>query len=203
MMLYNLVYRSIHIMLVIAVITGIAYAEINGADNEEFNPNLKPNLEVRKMTGDIRIDGDLTDSGWLNVVRATNFTQAEPVDMVKPSSRTEAFITYDNDNLYVAIKAFDTDPVSIRSSLRDRDKITSDDRVGIILNTYGDESWAYELFANPVGIQHDLRYTLSGEDESFDIVYKSEGKLTSEGYQVEFAIPFASLRFPDKDIQEW
>ena len=202
-MLHNACYRSLGILSTIIVFAGMAYGGEKELEDEKFTPNLQPLLKVNKLTGDIKIDGDLTDSGWQNVARAVNFTQAEPVDMVKPSSRTEALITYDDSNLYIAIIAFDSDPVSIRSSLRDRDKITADDRVGIIIDTYGDESWAYGLFANPAGIQRDLRYTLSGSDENFDIIYRSEGKITAEGYQVEFAIPFVSLRFPDQPVQDW
>ncbi|MCH7619783.1 MAG: carbohydrate binding family 9 domain-containing protein [Candidatus Marinimicrobia bacterium] len=170
---------------------------------DKFVPNIKPILEVRKTTGKIVIDGDLNDAGWIGAARATNFTQTEPTDMVKPQSNTTALITYDDDNLYIAVIAMEDDPSSIRSSLRDRDRIFSDDLVGFILDTYGDASWAYEVFANPDGIQGDLRWTQRGEDTSFDIVFKSEGKLTPEGYQVEFAIPFASLRFPDKNVQDW
>lgn len=96
---------------------------------------------------------------------------------------------------YIAFKCFD-DPKSIRASLRDRDECFSDDYIGIILDTYGDAAWAYEIFANPLGIQGDLGWTPNGEDTSFDIIFKSSGKITVDGYQAELAIPFSSLRFP-------
>ena len=178
--------------------------EITGTDKaKDFAPNILPQLQVTKTNGKIIIDGNLDDIGWVGAARAINFTQAEPVDMVKPQVNTTAMITYDDDNLYIAVIAFDEDPSSIRSSLRDRDKIFSDDIVGFQLDTYGDASWAYQIFANPNGIQGDLRWTREDVDASFDIIYNSKGIITPTGYQVEFSIPFASLRFPDRKIQEW
>ena len=178
--------------------------QLKGTDKEkEFVPNILPQLQVTKSTGKIIIDGNLDDIGWVGAAQAINFTQAEPVDMVKPQANTIAMITYDDDNLYVAVIAFDDDPSSIRASFRDRDRIFTDDVVGLALDTYGDASWAYELYANPNGIQGDQRWTREGEDANFDIIYYSKGIITPNGYQVEFSIPFASLRFPNRNIQEW
>jgi len=184
---------------------GTAFAGDSGPGDEvKFIPNIRPQLEISKTSAKIIIDGDLNDAGWVGANYATNFTQAEPVDMTtKPSSKTVAMVTYDDENVYVAIRAYDDNPDAIRSTLRDRDKIWSDDFVGFMIDTYGDASWAYEIFANPSGIQGDLRWTQNGEDESFDIVFNSAGKITDDGYQVEFAVPFASLRFPKKNVQDW
>ena len=81
-MLHKAGSRSSYILSAIIVVTGMAYGGEYEIDEEKFTPNLQPLLEVNKLTGDIKIDGDLTDSGWQNVARAVNFTQAEPVDMV-------------------------------------------------------------------------------------------------------------------------
>ncbi|MFN2420768.1 MAG: DUF5916 domain-containing protein, partial [Gemmatimonadota bacterium] len=61
-----------------------------------------------------------------------------------------------------------------------------------------------EIFANPSGVQGDLRMaTASGEDAGFDIVFASDARVTDRGYQIEMAIPFKSLRFPDRQEQVW
>jgi hypothetical protein len=58
--------------------------------------------------------------------------------------------------------------------------------------------------ANPYGIQMDAKNNGGGDDDpTFDLVYESKGMITDEGYQVEMAIPFSSLSFPDKEVQEW
>ncbi|NOT07520.1 MAG: carbohydrate binding family 9 domain-containing protein [Gemmatimonadales bacterium] len=168
-----------------------------------FVPNVRPTLEVRRAPGPISIDGDLADAGWVRAARAENFTETDPRDNVRPSVESVVWVTYDASNLYLAFIAKD-DPTSVRSSLTDRDQIFQDDFFGIVLDTFGDGSWAYELFANPRGIQGDLRMAANqGEDERFDLIYRSFGKMTADGWVVEMAIPFASLRFPDRDRQTW
>lgn len=168
----------------------------------DFQPNVKPQLEIRPAGGEIRVDGLLDDPGWSGAARATNFVETWPGDNVQPSIGHEAWMTYDEDHLYFAILVED-DPSQIRASLRDRDEIWRDDYVGLILDTYGTGAWAYELFINPVGVQMDLRWTPTGEDMGFDVVFASEATVTATGWQVEVGVPFKSLRFPDRDVQEW
>ena len=144
----------------------------------------------------------LDEPAWQTAAHASGFCEITPGDNCKPAADTEALITYDENNLYLAFRAKD-DPHAVRASLRDRDQIFADDWIGIILDTYGDAAWAYELFFNPLGIAGDLRWTPNGEDISFDLVMKSRGKLTSDGYVVEVEIPFASLRFPEVPEQNW
>ncbi len=166
-------------------------------------PNLKPTLAVTRAPGPIEVDGRLDDAGWVGAARATNFTEFNPRNMGAPSVGTEAWVTYDDHHLYVAIIARD-DPTTIRSSLTDRDRIGPDDYAGIILDTYGDAAWGYFLFANPRGIQFDARFAEGqGEDGRVDLIWHSRGRITEDGYVVEIAVPFSSLRFPPKDVQEW
>ena len=158
---------------------------------------------MRRAAGPVVVDGVLGDRGWSGAARATGFTENSPRENVEPEVQTDAWITYDDAYLYVAFFARDR-PELIRSRLTDRDAIFDDDFVGILLDTYGDAAWGYYLLSNPRGIQGDLRYsTARGEDTRFDIIYKSAGRITDEGYVVEMAIPFASLRFPDRTSQTW
>ncbi|OQX91449.1 MAG: hypothetical protein B6D58_08065 [candidate division Zixibacteria bacterium 4484_95] len=169
---------------------------------QDFKPNVKPTMEITRYAGTIEIDGELGDSGWENVAVADNFVENFPNNGDKPPVETEVWVTYDNINLYVAFLCYD-DPGTIRASLRSRDEIWSDDYMGFIFDTYGDATMAYEVFVNPLGIQGDGLQSLHGEDINFDLVYESKGKITDIGYQVELAIPFSSLRFPDRTEQVW
>jgi hypothetical protein len=192
-------YRFVVLPALLSVLSGRTALEAQ----DGFRPNVKPSLAITRAAGAITIDGELGDPGWVGAARAVNFTEVSPRESVQPEVETEAWITYDATNLYVALIAKD-DPRSVRSSLTDRDAMYQDDYIGILLDTYGDAAWGYYLFANPKGIQGDLRFSAGrGEDSRFDIIYKSDGKLTADGYVVEMAIPFASLRFPDRPVQTW
>jgi hypothetical protein len=167
-----------------------------------FVPNLKPEVNVKRASGPIAIDGQLNDAGWLGAGRATNFSEVNPGDLTKPPVETEVMITYDDENLYLGFIAHD-DPSNIRATLHDRDEMWNEDMVGIILDTYGNAQWAYEIFTNAKGIQGDLLWTTEDEDTRFDLVFTSQATITTDGYQVEMAVPFSSLRFPDQAVQNW
>ena len=175
----------------------------DAASQAQFQAQVQPSLEVRPAPGPITIDGELDDRGWQGAARATGFSETFPAERAEPPVDSEVWITYDQEHLYLAFIARDA-PGTIRSSIVDRDRMWQDDYFGILLDTYGDAAWAYFLFANPLGVQGDSRFsTASGEDDGFDIVYRSEGRITDEGYQVEMQVPFKSLRFPDRPVQTW
>lgn len=169
----------------------------------EWIPVYHPELTISKAPADIQIDGELADPGWVNAAQITRFHEHFPGDQTRPPVETRVLVTYDNDHLYAAFICED-DPSSIRATFGERDVVAPDDNVIIALDTYGDAAWAYEIGANPYGIQYDALWSRNGgEDDSYDLVFKSMGKITDSGYQVEMAIPFSSLRFPAKDIQTW
>lgn len=177
-------------------------AQASDPADDAWAPLVSPVMVVPRATGSITIDGKMDEAAWKDASRTTNFTEVEPGDQTRPSVRTEVSITYDDANLYVAFRAYDR-PSAIRASLRNRDEIFQDDWVGIILDPYGDATRAYEIFANPLGIQGDLQMSRQGENVGFDLIYDSAGQITEYGYTVEMAIPFKSLRFPKRDVHEW
>jgi len=185
--------------LTLFLIAHLAGQEIEPSD---FKPQFKPSLTIHKTTQPIVIDGNLNDPGWNNAATATSFSEFSPGDNVRPMDPTRVLVTYDKSNLYVAFIA-ESDPNQIRVSMTDRDVPFQDDYLGIVIDTYGNSTWGYEIFANPYGIQMDGKLLSNGDDMSFNMVFQSKGKITDSGYQVEFAIPFRSLRFPDAPNPVW
>ncbi len=189
-------------MLLIALIM-LASSSLSANTEEEWVPVYHPTLRAEPVQGTISIDGDLNDSGWRFAAKADNFAEHQPGDQTKPPVNTEALIAYDENKLYVAFICYD-DPTQVRASLCERDRIWSDDNIVLAIDTYGDAAWAYELAVNPYGIQGDLLWSRNyGEDSGYDLIYHSAGKITDSGYQIEMAIPFSSLRFPNKPEQVW
>ncbi len=171
--------------------------------DEPFTPTFNPTLSITRSSGHINIDGQLDDAGWRTAAHVDKFHERQPGDNTRPSVGTDVFVTYDEDNLYVAFDCKD-DPSSIRATMCQRDQFSGDDNVVLLLNTFDDPSWAYELFVNPYGIQRDMLWNNLGySDYGFDLIWRSAAQRTATGYTVEIAVPFASLRFPDRDSQEW
>ncbi len=170
---------------------------------KSFQPVFNPTLEVMRIEKKIEIDGDLDDPGWKNASQVKNFVERWPGEMTEPEVETKAYIAYDENNLYVAFICYD-DPSTIRATMCQRDQFYGDDNVSLLIDTYGDAAWAYEFFVNPYGVQKDYLWSrVHGEDRGYDMIWKSAARITETGYQVEIAIPFASIRFPNKDVQTW
>ena len=159
-------------------------------------------FEITRATGSIIVDADLDDVGWADAASTDFFLEIQPGDNVDPPDPTEVKVTYDKDNLYVAFMAY-SDPDDIRASLQKRDQAWRDDFVAIIIDAYGDANAAVMIGSNPLGVQMDALNQGQHDDDSYDIIYESAGKITDKGFHVEMAIPFSSLSFPKKKIQEW
>jgi hypothetical protein len=141
------------------------------------------------------VDGKLDDDVWKSAAVFKDFHQWRPSDTAAASARTEVFAGYDSRFIYFAFHAYD-DPGKVRATVAKRDSIFDDDTIGLLLDTFNDKRRAYELFFNPLGIQQDGFLTEGANDDfSVDIVMESKGSLTSDGYTVEVAIPFKSLRY--------
>ncbi|HKZ22720.1 MAG TPA: DUF5916 domain-containing protein, partial [candidate division Zixibacteria bacterium] len=168
-----------------------------------FQPNKNLEIAIPKLNSGIKLDGILDDDGWVKAARVGNFCETEPGDNCKPQVETEALMTYDESKIYFAFICYDTDMSKLRATLTDRDRMFSDDWVGVMVNTFADDKQAYELYANPFGIQGDLIWTPNDEDESFDMIWESQAKIYHDKWIMEMAVPFKSLRFPNSDEQKW
>jgi hypothetical protein len=200
-MSHNQVKRALVFSLKLFFIIHIILPGVSSAT--DFTPIYKPTLNIPKLSGTIEIDGILDDNGWQQAAIASNFAEHQPGDQVQPRVETKVLITYDDENIYVAFQAYD-DPAKVRASLCNRERIFNDDNVGFFIDTYGDATWAYILNVNPYGIQYDALWSNnSGEDSGFDLIWKSDGQVTDFGFQVELAVPFSSLRFPNSGTQTW
>lgn len=135
------------------------------------------------------------------------FVQRDPHDGAAPTQRTEAYLGYNERNFYIVFLAFDSEPSKLRARMMRREQIDDDDQVGFYLDTFHDRRHAYAFYANAYGIQQDALFTenqgFQGFDGSFDTVWRTEAKITREGYMVLFEIPFRSLRFPSTTPQAW
>lgn len=149
------------------------------------------------------IDGQLNDAIWQKAALFGDFVQTNPGDNVAPTHPTEFMMGYDAKNLYMAFR-IKQDRNTVRATVARRDNIFNDDYVLVHLDTFNDQRQAYLLFFSPLGIQADGTFTEGrGEDYSLDILMESKGVLTEDGYTIEVAIPFKSLRYEAGKDKRW
>lgn len=160
-------------------------------------------LHAKKISDDFDITGKLSHPAWQRADVANIRYEIAPDDEDPAPVKTEVRILYSDDNLYISFKAYDPNPSKIRASITERDRAFGQDYVGILLDTFGNRQQAYEFFVNPLGIQIDGFRSSNGEDMSFNALWYSAGRLTDFGYVAVMKIPFKSLNFPDKQVQDW
>jgi hypothetical protein len=166
------------------------------------------------------VDGVLDEPEWSSAALLTGFSQFFPNDGVAAQDSTEVLVWYSATALHVGLRAHAA-PGTVRATLADRDRITQDDNVQLFLGTYNDSRQALVFAVNPFGIQSDGVLTETGAatgggvfgstttrareatDLAPDYVWRSKGRLTPYGYEVEIVIPFKSLRYRNADVHTW
>ena len=165
--------------------------------------DTKSIFQASRVNRPLQLTGKLDDPLWKQAMPVSLNYEVQPGENTPAPQQTIAMALYDNDNLYIGVRCYDTQVDQIRANLSDRDKMYQDDYVIILFDTYGDYHRAYELAVNPYGVQGDLMRTSNNEDDSFDMIWNSAAARDDSGWTAEFAIPFKSLRFPSKEEQRW
>ena len=163
---------------------------------------------------EIIMDGYLDESVWAQAESVKNFQSYLPVDGRSAEDNTEIKIWYSPTAIYFGIVA-DEIHGKVQATMADRDNLDRDDFITIILDTYDDQRSAFSFSVNPYGQQADGILTdLSGGsgrhsslpfriDDNPDFIFFSKGNLNSKGFTVEVKIPLKSLRYQNKDVQDW
>jgi hypothetical protein len=164
-----------------------------------------------------RLDGILSEAFWADAPVLDQFTQQEPTEGQPASEATEVRILYDQENLYVGIRALDSEPDRIVSRILQRDRVmklegfeqrpgfAGDDAVAILFDPFHDRRNAYVFATNPNGAEFDA--LLADEGREFNIdwrgVWEVAGARTSEGWSAEFEIPLQTIRYPNNSDEPW
>jgi hypothetical protein len=146
----------------------------------------------------VRIDGSLDDEAWRIARRVAGFVQSEPREGDPATEETEVRLAYDSDNLYIAAYCHDRKPEGIVVNEIRKDFLGRDqDTFEVILDTFGDRRNGFIFMTNPAGARSDQQVTNEGREVnmSWDAVWTVRTSKVSDGWIVEMALPFNSLRF--------
>jgi hypothetical protein len=187
----------------------MAFASAQGA--------AEPSLVARRVTEEIRVDGRLDEMAWTAAPSATGFRQKEPREGEPATEETHVLVLYDEENLYVGVRALDREPDRIIARILERDRIilstldgharfAGDDAVALALDPFHDHRSAFVFATNPNGAEYDGLITDESPAYNSDWrgVWEVAAHRTAEGWSAEFAIPFRTLRYPPGDApQTW
>ncbi len=149
------------------------------------------------------VDGKLDDECWKTGSWAGNFTQFIPNEGAKPSSQTEFKILYDNKNLYVALRAYDSEPKKIQRFSGARDEFAGD-IMGINFDSYHDRRTGFEFSVTAWGQKIDLvLFNPMNWDFNWNPVWKVRTGLEDSAWVAEYEIPLSQLRYSTENEQVW
>jgi hypothetical protein len=169
------------------------------AAGEETAPPIERNrFTVAAAATPVVVDGRLDEPAWAAATRVPLTHEWFPGDNTPPPVGTECLVTFDAEQIYVAFRASDPAPGRIRAYFADRDIAFADDTVGFLIDTFNDRRRAFQFRVNPLGVQMDSTVSdpARQEDWTWDAIWDSAGRVTTDGYEVEIAVPFKQLRFP-------
>ncbi len=169
---------------------------------DELDALLNKSLKmVRTETAPV-IDGVLDEAAWDAATVVSDFYQAQPNEYAEPSEATNFLVMYDDDNLYIGIRAFDSEPDKVLANvLRQGDRYNTGDWAGVILDPFNNKRSGYWFGINPNGVRLDGIYQNPTEQLwDWDGIYYAKGSLNDQGWEAEMAIPFSTLSFdPQND----
>ena len=181
--------KSLLLLAALAAIPSAVHAQGGG-----HTAGAPPSVRIVRAPSAVRVDGRLDDAAWAAAQAVTTFTQLDPEEGKPVSEATEALLLFDDEALYVGVRARDRGKVSTRLGRRDMD-LGDSDWIGVVVDSYHDHQTAFSFDVNPSGVRRDAFKTDAGDDMSWDAVWEAEAHRDSAGWTAEYRIPFSQLRF--------
>ncbi len=164
-------------------------------------------VRATRVSESMSIDGVLDEPFYRSTASIPNLKQSLPIPGAVPSERTEAWIAFDDDNVYVAARLWDSAPESewtANEMRRDASTVRSNDNFGVFFDTYYDRRNSVGLYLTPLGGFADLQMTNeSSPNFDWNAVWDIRTGRFDGGWTVEIAIPFKSLRYRAGTEQVW
>ncbi|WP_235114194.1 carbohydrate binding family 9 domain-containing protein [Cyclobacterium qasimii] len=151
----------------------------------------------------INLDGRIDESFWAKVHAATAFRQQEPLEGQLATEQTSVQIAFDEKNLYIGARFYDSQPDEIKAFQKRRDaSLDTDDKFAFILDTYNDQRSAFYFEINPHGLMGDgiLRTGQGAEvNRDWNGIWRVWVTRDDKGWSAEIRIPFMTLNFDPKN----
>ena len=167
----------------------------------------RPSFRAVRTSATLTIDGILDEGAWQSADSVTRFIQAMP-DAGQPATEaTVVRVLYDDENLYIGALLRDSDPDGITAQFLNQDFETHDDDVfAVTLDTFLDRRNSFMFLINPRGAVKDGQVFDNSRTTNlaWEGVIDLKTTIHEEGWTVELAIPFTTLRFdPSRGEQAW
>ncbi len=152
-----------------------------------------PTVEAVRLTAPVQLDGQLTEAVWQTPAPLDNFALLN--SGAAPKAPTQAWVAYDDDALYVAVKAVEPDMGQLRATVKDRDssKLFGDDVLEVFVDPARDRFHYLQFATNALGTPFDVQGDSAGASPPWNGVWEVAAFRGEGFWSAEFRLPFATL----------
>ncbi len=163
-------------------------------------------MRATRLTDPLVLDGRLDERAYETVRSVSGFIQQEPDEGAPATEATEAWVFYDDSTIYIAARCWDSQPERMVANemRRDNQGIYQNENFAVVLDTYYDRRNGYLFHVNPLGGMFDGHVTDERNmNRDWNGVWDVRTGRFDQGWTVEIAIPFKSVRFRPGTAQTW
>jgi hypothetical protein len=169
--------------------------------------NNRVTVRAIRLTEALRLDGRLDENVYAAVPPITGFFQMEPDEGEPATERTDVWVLFDNDNVYVTARCWDSAPESewvANEMRRNTNQLRQNDNFGVMFDTFYDRRNGYFFYTNPLGARADRYYTdeTDSNQDALPVWDVRTGRFEG-GWTVEIKVPFKTLRYRPGAAQVW
>ena len=165
-----------------------------------------PTVSAHRVATPIHIDGALDEPVYADTTAISGFVQQEPDEFEPATEKTEAWIFFDDHNIYISARCWESHPERrvANEMRRDTNQLRQNDTFGVLLDTFHDKRNGYIFYANAIGGMADSQVTDEGPPNTdWNTVWSVKTRDFDGGWTIEMAIPFKSLRYLPGREQTW
>ncbi len=190
------------ILILWAVLSGIVRTEARAYISTD-SIKTRPTVEAIRITNPIVVDGILSEAEWQHP-GVSYFTQRDPAEGAEPTQKTEVWVAYNDEAIYIGARLFDTHPDSIVSRIGRRDADLSADGFYVGIDSYHDRRTGFWFVVYAGGsVKDGTMYNDTWDDNSWDGVWDAATRIDDRGWTLEMRIPYSQLRFPSQEKYTW
>ena len=165
-------------------------------------------VRATRLRAPLQIDGRLDEPVYETVQSITDFIQQLPDEGALGSERTEAWVLFDDDSIYISARCYDTAPPSewvANEMRRDVIQLRQNDSFSLMLDTFYDRRNGLAFLVTPIGGFSDFAISNEGGrvNTDWNTIWDSRTARFDGGWTVEIQIPFKSLRYRPTSTQVW
>ena len=167
----------------------------------------KTTVRAVRVSAPMKIDGLLDEALYRSVTPISDFIQSEPTAGEPATEKTEVWISFDNENVYVSMRASESQPkrMIVNEMRRDSGQVQQNENFAIALDTFYDRRNSLNFILNPIGGRQDGQNNNEGTSYNGDWnpIWNFAVRRSADGWTAETAIPFKSIRYRAGRAQIW